>query len=53
MAVVRRAFLIAMGRTDGNVHVEHDQLWRIAVMNPVDPDARKVSERGEVVIGGE
>ena len=34
-------------------HVEHDNLRRLALVNLVDPDAQKVSERGEVVIGGE
>ena len=53
MAVAGRALLLAMGRADRAVHVENDPLRWVAVMNPVDPDARKVSERGEVVIVGE
>ncbi len=53
MAVVGRALLLAMGRADRAVHVEHDELRRVAVMNPVDPDARKLSECGEVVVCGQ
>ena len=52
VAVVGSALLFAMGRAERTVHVEHDQLRRVVVMNPVDPDARKVSERGKVLVGG-
>ncbi len=51
VAVVGRAFLLAMGRADGAVHVEHDQLRRLAVVNPVDPLARQVRKGSEVVVG--
>jgi len=52
VAVVSCAFLIAVGRAQGAVHVEHNQLRRVAVMNPVDPDAREVGQGGEVVVNG-
>ena len=52
MAVVRGALLPAMGRADRAVHAGHDELRRVAVMYPVDPDARKLSGCGEVVVGG-
>jgi hypothetical protein len=49
VAVVGCAFLIAVGRAHGTVHVEHDLLRRVAVMNAVYPDARKVGQGHEVV----
>ena len=50
MAVVGRAFLLAMGRANGAVHVEHDDLQPVPCMHSVDPDSRKSGERGEVVV---
>ena len=35
MAVIGRAFLIAMGRADGAVHVEHDHSRQLPRMNPI------------------
>ena len=50
MAVVGRAFLLAMGRANGAVHVEPDDLQPVPCMHSVDPDSRKSGERGEVVV---
>ena len=51
VAVVGGAFLIAMGRTDTRIHIEHDGRWRAAVTNAVDPPPRQIDERGEVLVG--
>ena len=50
MAVIGRAFLIAMGRADGAVHVEHDHSRQLPRMNPIDPNTRQVREGGEVLV---
>ena len=52
VAVEGSALLFAMGRAERTVHAGHDQLRRVVAMNPLDPDAREVSERGKVVAGG-
>jgi hypothetical protein len=50
MAVVGCALLLSVGRADRAIHVEHDELRRITVMNPVDPDARQIRKDGEVLV---
>ena len=50
VAVVRGTLLLTVGRADGAIHVEHDELRRIVVMNPVDPLARQISEGSEVLV---
>ena len=50
VAVVGGAFLIAIGRADARVHVEHDAVRRAAAMHPVDPLPGEIGERGEVLI---
>ncbi len=42
-------FLIAMGGADGAVHVPHDRLETFAVVEPVDPLAVQVGQRGPVL----
>ena len=48
MAVVGRALLLTVDRADRTIHVEHDELRRVTVMNPFDPNAREIYQRGEV-----
>ena len=50
MAVVGGAFLIAMGRADTRIHIEHDGPQRAAAMNAVDPLPGEIGERGKVLI---
>ena len=42
MAVVGRAFLLAMGGADAAVHIQHDHVGRSAGMNRVDPLPREI-----------
>jgi hypothetical protein len=44
VTIVGRAFLIAMGRALGAVHVEDDVAGRLAVMDLVDPGTRQICE---------
>jgi len=53
VAVVGRAFLVALGRADAGVHVENHIRRRLAVVNPVDPSPRQVGKGGNVVVGGQ
>jgi hypothetical protein len=53
VTVVRGAFLIAVGRTDTRIHIEHDGPQRAPVMNTVDPLCGETGERGEVLAAGE
>jgi len=48
-----RAFLIAMGRADRGIHVQHDILQPVAVMKPVDPLAVQIGQRRSVLSQGE
>jgi len=48
--VVGAAFLIAVGRADARIHVEHNPLRRSPVMNSVDPLAGEISKRRQVLI---
>jgi hypothetical protein len=52
VAVIGGAFLIAMGRADAAVHVEHDCLGRMPPMHPINPLPRQIGQRGEVLVGG-
>jgi hypothetical protein len=45
--------LAARAMTGWSAAVDRDQIRQVAVMNPVNPNARKLSKRGEVVIAGE
>ncbi len=44
MPVPSRAFLIAMGRADGTIHVQHDVFEPVAIMEAVNPLAIKVGQ---------
>jgi hypothetical protein len=48
MTVPDRAFLLAMGRALGTVHVEDDRAGRLASVHPVDPDARQIRQGRQV-----
>jgi len=53
MAVVGRAFLAAVGRTDAGIHVEdHIPRW-FTVVDLVDPCTGQVREGHDVVVGGQ
>ena len=43
MAVIGDAFLIAMGRADAAIHVQHHHVGGAADMNGVDPPPHSVS----------
>ena len=45
MPVPGCAFLIAMGRADGAVHVQHDVLQPVAVVEAVNPRAIQIGQR--------
>jgi hypothetical protein len=45
MPVPGGTFLIAVGRADGAVHVQHDILQANAIMKPVDSLSIQVSQR--------
>ena len=49
MPIPGSTFLIAMGRADRAVHVQHDVLQPIAVMEPVDPLPVQVGQRRPVL----
>jgi hypothetical protein len=53
MPVPGGSFLIAMGRADRAVHVQHDVLQPVAVMKPVDPLAVQVGQRRPVLGQGQ
>ena len=53
VAVVSCAFLVAMGRADGAIHVEDDHLRWMAVMNLVDPHPVHVGQGFNVLVGGQ
>ena len=50
MTVVGRALLLPMGWADGAIHIQHDDLRRLPLVNPVDPDTGEIGENGKVVI---
>ena len=50
VAVPDAHLLLAMGRADARIHVEHDASRRTAAMNAVDPLAGKIGERREVLL---
>ena len=45
MPIPGRPLLVAMGRADRAVHVQHDVLQPVAVMEAVNPLAVQVSQR--------
>src|SRR5207344_2752835 len=49
VAVPNAHLLLALGRTDARIHVEHDSSRRTAAMNDVDPLTGEVGECREVV----
>src|SRR6476620_8176992 len=49
MAVPDAVLLLAMGRADARIHVEHDATGRPAGMHKVDPLAGQVSESRKVL----
>ena len=49
MPVPGRAFLRAVGRADRTVHVQRDPFGRLALVNPVDPLSRHISQRRAIV----
>ena len=53
MPVPGGSFLIAMGRTDRAVHVQHDILEPVAVMEPVDPLPVQIGQRRPVLRHGQ
>ena len=53
MPVPGSAFLIAMGWADGAVHVQHDILQAIAIVEPVDPFPVQVGQRLPVLGQGQ
>ena len=53
VAIVRRAFLLAVGWTGAAVHVEDDRPRRSPVVHPVDPGAAEVAQRRRVLVGGQ
>ncbi len=53
MPVPGRAFLIAMGGADRAVHVQHDVLQPVAIMEAVDPLAVQIGQRGPVLGQGQ
>ena len=48
VAVPDRAFLLAVGRALGTVHVEDDRAGRLAFVHPVDPGARQIRQGFQV-----
>ena len=53
MPVPGGTFLIAMGRTDRAVHVQHDVLQPVAVVEPVDPLPVQIGQRRPVLRHGQ
>jgi len=51
VTVPDRAFLLAVGRALGTVHVEDDAVGRLAFVHAVDPSARQIRERLQVGVG--
>jgi hypothetical protein len=49
MAIPDAHLLIAMGRADARIHVEHDASLRATAMNTVDPLAGEIGERRKVL----
>jgi hypothetical protein len=47
VAIPDAHLLLAMGRTDARIHVEHDAARRTASMDAIDPlrEVRKLNER--------
>jgi hypothetical protein len=50
MAVIGRAFLAAMDRANGTVHIQDDGLELLTSMHRVNPHARQIGKGSEVVI---
>src|SRR5260221_9318442 len=53
LAVLGSAVLIAVGRADARIHVEHDHLRAMSLMHPVDLLPAELSQCGEVLVGGQ
>ena len=53
VTVVGCAFLIAMGRADAAVDIEHDRLGRTPLVQAVDPSPGEIRQCGEVPVGGQ
>ena len=53
MPVPGRAFLITMGRADRTVHVKHDVLQAVAIMEPVDPLPVQIGQSRPVLRQGQ
>jgi hypothetical protein len=51
VTVPDRAFLLAVGRALGTVHVEDDAVGRLAFVHAVDPSARQIRDRLQVGVG--
>ena len=50
MAIPDAHLLLAMGRADARIHVEHDAAWRPSIVHEVDPLTGQVDKGGEVRI---
>jgi DNA-binding transcriptional LysR family regulator len=53
VAVVGRAFLVAVGRADAGIHVEDHAFRRFAIINLVDPYPGQLGKGRDVVAGGQ
>jgi hypothetical protein len=53
MAIVGRAFLLAMGGADARIHVENHILRWFTVVNPIDPCSGQIGKDSDVVIAGQ
>ena len=51
VAIPVSAFLLAVGRALGTVHVENDAVRRPPFMHLVDPGARQTRQHGQVALG--
>ena len=49
MAVPDAPLLLAVGRADARIHVEHDASRRTAAVHQVDPLAGQIGKSGEVL----
>ena len=53
MTVVGGALLVAEGRADARIHVEHDGVGRMPAVDPIDPPPGQIGEGGKVSTLGE
>jgi hypothetical protein len=53
VAIPNTHLLLTMRRADARIHVEHDAARRTASMDHIDPLTGKISERQQVLFGGE